>query len=78
MCENRDKLSAHLKESGVGNLIHYPVPIHHQLPCQQLRKDPAGLNQAEYHSNHCLSIPCHPQMSDTDIHQVIEAINGYH
>jgi dTDP-4-amino-4,6-dideoxygalactose transaminase len=78
MCEDRDKLSAHLKESGVGNLIHYPVPIHHQLPCQQLRKDPAGLNQAEYHSNHCLSIPCHPQMSDTDIHQVIEAINGYH
>ena len=76
-CDDRDSLSRHLSERGVQTLIHYPVPMHRQQPCTALRRDPQGLAQTEAHAASCLSIPCHPQMSDADVAQVIDAINGW-
>lgn len=78
LCDDRARLSAHLTNSGVGNLSHYPVPMHHQKPCEGLAIDPAGLAKTEAHANACLSIPCHPQMSDADVAKVVEAVNGFH
>lgn len=77
VCAERDKLAQHLKNSGVETYVHYPVPVHAQPPCVELRRDPEGLSAAELHARSCLSIPCHPQMSDVDIAKVIEAINAY-
>ena len=77
LTEHRDRLSSFLKEHGVGSLIHYPVPVHHQQPCRNLKHDPKGLANAEFHGEHCLSIPCHPQMSNEDVHKVIEVLNDY-
>ena len=77
LSEQRDKLSNFLKEQGVVSLIHYPIPIHHQIPCRDLRSDPKSLANAEFHATHCLSIPCHPQMSDRDVSKVIEVLNAY-
>jgi dTDP-4-amino-4,6-dideoxygalactose transaminase len=76
-CRERDRLMAHLQERGVGSLIHYPVPIHHQKPCAGIGRDPQGLRRAEEHAAECLSIPCHPQMSDSDVRAVIEAVNAF-
>ena len=36
-----------------------------------------GLPCAETHAQHCVSIPCHPQMSNDAVAQVIEALNNY-
>lgn len=77
LSQERDYLMQHLKESGVQTLVHYPVPVHGQPPCKQLRRDPVGLSCAEQHAAQCLSIPCHPQMSDTDINKVIDSINAF-
>lgn len=77
LCEQRDNLGDFLKEQGVSNLIHYPIPVHHQAPCRNLRCDPKGLTHSEAHANQCLSIPCHPQMSEADISKVIEVVNAY-
>jgi dTDP-4-amino-4,6-dideoxygalactose transaminase len=76
-CHDRDRLSANLTNKGIGNLSHYPIPIHHQPPCRNLKSDPQGLIHAEVHANQCLSIPCHPQMSDSDIEKIIEVLNDY-
>lgn len=76
-CDARNSLQAHLKDHGVQSLIHYPVPVHEQEPCRGFRHDPRGLTHAEAHARHCLSIPCHPQMSDRDVDRVIDAINGF-
>lgn len=73
----REALQSFLLERGVQSLIHYPVPVHHQLPCTELRVDPRGLSSAERHAENCLSLPCHPQMSDSDIARVIEAVNAF-
>lgn len=77
LCNDRARLSAYLTESGIANLSHYPVPMHHQKSCQGLVVDPIGLGATEAHANTCLSIPCHPQMSDDDIAKVIEVVNAF-
>lgn len=74
-CDQRDVLQAHLYERGVQSLIHYPVPVHHQASCRDIKRDAMGLHASELHSDTCLSLPCHPQMTDPDIMQVIDAVN---
>lgn len=76
-CEQRERLSGFLGENGVATLIHYPVPVHHQPPCRDVRRDPQGLAVSEQHAGECLSIPCHPQMSDADVAHVIEVLNDF-
>ena len=77
LCDKRDKLSNHLTQMGISNLSHYPIPIHKQPPCQTLRIDPYGLLNAEQHATNCLSIPCHPQMTDNQVGLIIETINAF-
>ena len=76
-CARRDALLMHLKAMGVQALIHYPIPVHHQKPCEGLRHDPEGLVHAEAHAAECLSIPCHPQMSDDQVDAVVAAVNSF-
>lgn len=76
-CVERDALQQHLGAAGIDALIHYPVPIHYQEPCQALLRDPLGLTVAESHSKHCLSLPCHPGMTDAQVAQVIVAVNAF-
>jgi dTDP-4-amino-4,6-dideoxygalactose transaminase len=73
----RAALQAHLKEAGVQALLHYPIPVHQQEPCRQIRRDPQGLAASERHALECLSLPCHPQMSDADTQHVIDAVNAF-
>lgn len=74
---HRDRLQAHLHAKGIQALIHYPVPVHHQQPCLGLRRDPLGLLHTERHARECLSLPCHPQLSDADLEQVVSAVNSF-
>lgn len=76
-CTARDALQAHLKARGVQALIHYPIPVHHQPPCREIRRDPAGLAAAEQHGRECLSLPCHPQMDDGQVQAVIDAVESF-
>jgi dTDP-4-amino-4,6-dideoxygalactose transaminase len=76
-CERRAELQAHLQASGVQSLIHYPVPVQHQPPCRHLRTDPQGLDVSERHAATCLSLPCHPQLSDDEVQHAIEVVNRF-
>ncbi len=73
----REALMAHLQAHGVQSLIHYPIPVHLQAPCVSLARDPLGLAATERHAATCLSIPCHPQMTDADADSVADALNRY-
>lgn len=77
LSDKRDKLIAHLKANAVESLIHYPVPIHRQNPCFSIGRDPKGLSKSEAHAEQCLSIPCHPQISDVELNTVIAALNAF-
>ena len=76
-CEQREALQKHLEGCGVQTHCHYPVPIHHQESCKDIRRDPQGLAASEQHAKTCLSLPCHPQMTDRDVNTVVEAVNQF-
>lgn len=76
-CEDRDALLLHLKNHQIQALIHYPIPIHRQAPCLDIKRDSAGLGKAEVHSETCLSLPCHPQLTDDEVLHVISTLNRY-
>lgn len=73
----RDALQAHLNSQLVQSLIHYPIPIHHQKSCLDIARDSHGLKNSEIHAEQCLSLPCHPYMTQSDIDKVIEAVNSF-
>ncbi len=73
----REALVEHLKTHQIASLSHYPIPAHHQKSCQHLRTDPKGLKFSEIHAERCLSIPCHPQMTDKQVQRVIEVMNDF-
>lgn len=76
-CSRRDALAKHLNSCGIQSLVHYPIPIHRQIPCHGIDRDPAGLRNSETHAQTVLSIPCHPQLQDAEISGVISAVNDF-
>lgn len=77
LAEDRDAFEVHMRAAGVATLRHYPVGAHQQAPTAQCRRDPEGLSAAEAHAGSCVSLPCHPAMSDQEVDQVIEAANAW-
>lgn len=73
----RDKLQTHLKSNDIEALIHYPIPIHYQKPCKDIQMDALGLRRAEEHALQCLSLPCHPGLTERDIDHVISVVNQF-
>lgn len=69
----RDALQAHLRERGIGTLIHYPVPVHLQpayagrLPC------PGGLPASEAAGREVLSLPMFAELSEEQVRAVAAA-----
>jgi dTDP-4-amino-4,6-dideoxygalactose transaminase len=74
-CEHRDMLLEHLGRYDIQSLIHYPISIHQQESCRNIARSPQGLTNSEHHAATCLSIPCHPQLEDSDIDHIIETLN---
>ena len=76
-CPERDALAAHLRDAGVETLIHYPIAAHQQPALVNARMDPQGLPGAETHARTCLSLPCHPGLTDPEVAEVIAAVNSF-
>jgi dTDP-4-amino-4,6-dideoxygalactose transaminase len=66
-----------LRDLDIESLIHYPVPAHHQKALPGITVDPEGLVVAEAHAETCVSLPCHPGLSDDDVVRVIDAVNAF-
>jgi dTDP-4-amino-4,6-dideoxygalactose transaminase len=75
--KQRDLLQAYLQKKHIQTLIHYPICIHRQDPFLSIKRDPEGLSISEFHAATCLSLPCHPQMSDADVSKVIAAVDSF-
>jgi len=77
LTEQRDELQLYLESRGIESLIHYPIPAHLQRSLKLLPCDPNGLTAAEAHAAKCLSLPCAPHLSDSDVATVVDAVNSF-
>jgi len=62
--ENRDRLQAYLKEKGVGTEVYYPLPLHLQECFRELGYSKGSLPVSEEASEHVLSIPIYPELTN--------------
>ncbi len=74
---DRDQLSAHLTQHGVGNKIYYPVPLHLQECYQELGYREGQLPVSEKAAKEVLSIPIYSELTSEQIGYVVETIKGF-
>lgn len=72
--EHRDSLREFLRESGIGTLIHYPVPVHRQPAYQGRLQCVGSMVNTERVAEEVLSLPLYPELTSEQAHQVAEAI----
>ena len=72
--ERRDGLHEYLARKGIETMISWPVPTHHQ-PIGLTRFD---LPRTEALSEHVLSLPLHTDLLDSQVEQVIAAIDDFY
>jgi len=76
--QRRDALQAFLKERGIGSAIYYPLPLHLQ-PCFAYLGYRAGaFPESERAANEVLSLPIYPELSQTQLDEVIEGVRGFY
>jgi dTDP-4-amino-4,6-dideoxygalactose transaminase len=67
---DRDGLRKRLAERGIGSEIHYPIPDHKQKSIHSQ----ASLPITEQLCSEVLSLPLFPEMTDEEVHSVIETV----
>ena len=73
----RRELQEHLANSGVGTLIHYPIPPHLQKAYAGIGHAAGAFPLSEDMANEVLSLPIGPHMSETDQETVAEVIKAW-
>lgn len=74
--EEREQLKQHLTVAGVQTDVHYPLPDYRQ-PCHNGRFDDVTLPVTEKEAATVLTLPCFPELSDTEVDRVIAACNSF-
>lgn len=70
----RDILAMHLKEEGIGTIIHYPVPIHMQPAYVDRLTKVVPLSHTEQAAREVLSLPMFPQLTEEQVQHSCAAI----
>jgi dTDP-4-amino-4,6-dideoxygalactose transaminase len=74
LCDDRERLRAHLLASEIACAVYYPIPLHRQKAFADTRQPQLPVTESS--SEHCLSLPIFPEMTDAQVHTVCEAILG--
>ena len=73
----RDELKKHLDDHGIGNAVHYPIPLHLQKVYAALGHKPRDFPVAEQAAREVLSLPMFPELTDAQIQRVVEVVKDF-
>ena len=73
----RDRLRADLTNKGIGTDLIYPRALHEQPCYREVGPAVGALPGAEKTARDCLSLPIFPELTETEIDEVIEAVNSF-
>jgi hypothetical protein len=72
--EERDRIQADLRGTGVATGIHYPVPVHLQPAYKGRIRALDGCRETERASREVLSLPLYPELTDAQVETVCGAL----
>jgi dTDP-4-amino-4,6-dideoxygalactose transaminase len=75
--DDREDFMTFMDASGVDCLIHYPRALPDQPAAISWGSLGADVPIARRHSAGCVSLPCRPDMSDSDVDRIVSTVNGY-
>jgi dTDP-4-amino-4,6-dideoxygalactose transaminase len=75
---DREELQESLIAEGIQTLIHYPIPAHLQPAYSDLGQGEGSCPVAEQAAKEILSLPLYPELSESEVERVAEAICGYY
>jgi len=75
--DSRDRLSSHLTSSGIGNLIHYPIPPHLQVAYEDFGWKKGAFPLAEKIAGEIISLPIGPHLQEKHSHQVAREVRQF-
>jgi dTDP-3-amino-2,3,6-trideoxy-4-keto-D-glucose/dTDP-3-amino-3,4,6-trideoxy-alpha-D-glucose/dTDP-2,6-dideoxy-D-kanosamine transaminase len=70
----RDAVAEKLAAAGIETGVHYRYPLHTMPGFPEARTPPGGLPLTERHTSRILSLPLHPNLTDSDVTTVCEAL----
>jgi perosamine synthetase len=71
---SRDQLADYLTEKGIGNAVHYPIPIYRQPLYMKLGYGETKCPNTEEACNRVLSLPVHPMVDREDIKYMLAVL----
>jgi dTDP-4-amino-4,6-dideoxygalactose transaminase len=72
---SRDAFQDHLASRGIGTLVHYPIALHQQEAFRGLAS--GAFPVAERVARDVVSLPLHPQLSDSDLEAIAAAVQAW-
>lgn len=75
--DDREQFQQHLTDQAVGSAMHYPVPCHLQKAYAHLGCQTGDFPVSEHLAAHCVSLPMFAELTDSQVQQVIDAVNSY-
>jgi dTDP-4-amino-4,6-dideoxygalactose transaminase len=75
--DNRDQLSRHLAETGIGTGIHYPVPLHLQKAYHGLGHETGDFPISESAAAQILSLPMYPGLRRDQQTQIVRQLEAF-
>jgi dTDP-4-amino-4,6-dideoxygalactose transaminase len=69
---SRERVRQTLGEAGVGTAVHYPLSVPQQPAYVGYRTAPTP--EADRWAESCISLPCFPELTDSEIDQVATAL----
>lgn len=74
--KTRNSLGAYLESKSIQALIHYPIPIHRQEVCKNIKNN-TDLKNTETWARTILSIPMYPELKEDEIKLISETIREF-
>jgi aminotransferase EvaB len=74
--ENPLCLRDYLKKNGVASEVHYPIPDYRQ-PVFKDTYTNFSLPNTDALAKSILTLPCYPELTDEQVHQIAEAVNSW-